>query len=298
MPEFNQEFNIEITDEKYYDLGYTNTHPVATYAQWKEALLATFHKIASTKSGAALLRSIRATGLWIEMQPLNRTSCNAHGNVLHLAFPGRIVGASIQLEPHVYMSGSKCFDAESMSDPQWNRGIFPEEVLFHELVHAYRRMQYTDGSAPLKGGLQRYDFVDEFFAVVLTNIYISDVTNRHSSGLRADHENGRPLEKELSGSYTFYRSSPQTLKLMDKLINENYLLCTQLAAVKAIFNPLKAYFENYHLVKFMSQSCLARQRERTVPNMHIPGPHFTRSATEIIGNLLKDDALRLLRHLH
>jgi hypothetical protein len=85
---------------------------------------------------------------------------------------------------------------------------------------------------------------------------------------------------------------------MDKLVNENYLLCTQLAGVKAIFNPLRAYFENYHLVKSMSQSCLARQRERTVPNLHIPGPHFASSAAEHLGNLLKDDALRFLSHLH
>ena len=62
--------------------------------------------------------------------------------------------------------------------------------MFHELIHAHRgalrlSLNPADGT-PLGGGLLRYHSEEEFLAVVLTNIYISDDTNRHLSGLRAD----------------------------------------------------------------------------------------------------------------
>ena len=300
MTDFYEPCNIQFIDEAVYDLGPPYPVRVAPYSKWKEAMLAALHKIGSTRSGTALFQSIKMTGMWIRARPLMYEACNANSTAdFESVFNngGRMIAATVRLEPHTYMSGSECFLQESMANSRWNHGKFPDEVLFHELVHACRTLQHITDNKALQGGLQRYDFDDEFFAIVLTNIYISDRTNRHSSGLRADHQNGRPLEKELSCSYTFYRSSPQTIKLMDRLANEMYLLCTRLAKVKAVFNPLAAYFENYHLAKAMSHSALAMQRERTVPKMKLPNTPDARSNAEIIGDILKDDVVRLLRYL-
>ena len=95
--------------------------------------------------------------------------------------------------------------------PETNRGLYPDEILFHELVHALRgtSAQYMS-LIPLSGGLKRYDSREEFIAVLATNIYISDPSNRSKTGLRRDHIQYTPLEKGSTGrsSSTGARATP------------------------------------------------------------------------------------------
>jgi Effector protein len=50
-------------------------------------------------------------------------------------------------------------------------GHQPDEVLHHELVHASRQMRGVMNEMPVNKG---YDDMEEYLAVVLTNIYLSD----------------------------------------------------------------------------------------------------------------------------
>jgi Effector protein len=50
-------------------------------------------------------------------------------------------------------------------------GYQPDEVLFHELVHASRQMRGVQDHMPVNKG---YDNLEEYHAEVLTNIYLSD----------------------------------------------------------------------------------------------------------------------------
>jgi hypothetical protein len=199
----------------------------------------------------------------------------------------------------MYMSGSECYKRRLKMNSK-PRAALPDEVLFHELIHAYRYLTVVDADDnPVHGGLKRYDLIGDVYAIVLTNIYISDASNRHSSGLRADHDHFRPLQRELSHSFTFYQSSPQALTLMDQLVKTNPFLARGLSRVKAGFNPLAAYFQNYRAVKALSQSPLSRMREFVIGRLPvisdpIPVPLPTvpeATPLEQAAKFLKDDVL-------
>ncbi len=298
MATFPEEYMIWVIDKQTDDMFKNPANHSFSFEDWRAAVLTALKKIASTQAGLALLQSIQSTARWVLVKPLNQAQCNAHGFGQNRWDPatGRSYMGVVAFEPQVYMSGSQCYQKSRGSDPRYNRGSFPDEVCFHELVHAYRGGFGVNSATPLGGGVTLYTDDEEFFAVVLTNIYISDVSNHLKSGLRADHTLKRPLEKELSGSFTFFQSSPQVLPLLDRLVNENYILCSKLAKVKASFNPLTAYFQNYKLAKAMSQSSLAKRRERIVPTLGLPlTPADTIAGT--IAKVLEVEALGILRHL-
>ena len=203
--QFYPQYNIAILEKEDYESKPWVGNHTAPYEQWKEAILAAFHKLTGTKAGKALLQAIQSTLNRVLVEPLWTSKCNASGLPARYIYSGHYIGAIVSLEPHRYKSGSE-----------------------------------------------------------LTNIYVSDVTNHHSSGLRADHADGRPLQDELSSSFTFYRSSPKVIKLMDQLVNESYLFCYNPAQVEAVFNPLAAYFKNWQLANSMSHSALAKPWKASV----------------------------------
>jgi len=303
MPDFTEQFLIDIADKKSlpsFNDPWDTSHASSSFEDWKEVTLAAFRKVASTASGLALLQAFQSTLKRTIVEPLNGSECNAHGSAVHEFVGPREYWAKVKFDPHTYMSGSECYRKRSGANPRYNHGALPDEVLFHELSHALRGILSPRHPDELTGGLKRYGSVEEFYAVVLTNIYISDATNGHSSGLRADHNHGFPLEKELSGSFTFYESSPQTFPLINQLVKENLDFCRKLAAIKASFNPLAAYFQNFHAIKAMSQSCLAKRREvliQKLPLPKLPQVPMTVPKPGTIAKILADEALAILNVL-
>jgi hypothetical protein len=251
---------------------------------WTEAILRNLQKIAASKAGTALLNSIQQAATWIMVEPTKFGECNAHG----FAAPKRIINGRafqglVQMDPNSYLQGSACYKIKDRATN--NRGFLPDEVLFHELIHAHRgslRLALTGGE-PLGGGLIRYTREEEFLAVVITNIYISDETNGVKSGLRRDHAGGYPLERELSTSLGFFQSSPQVLPLLKRFAEEQKALFLALAEVKADFNPFHAMRHHAAKVEALSKSKLAQQREITVPK--VPISHRTSPRPDVKGAL-------------
>src|SRR5262245_24897674 len=125
--------------------------------------------------------------------------------------------------------------------PAHRSGAQPDEVLFHEMVHAARQMR---GIAENKGVKHMYDTEEEFFAIVIANIYASELGL--SRDLRADHHgfehlsanqdtNGEFLPKKNEADYRY--------RLVEKLVKEEPGMCHRLQHVKAAFNPIRRYFE-------------------------------------------------------
>ena len=81
----------------------------------------------------------------------------------------------------------------------FSTGSLADEALFHELVHAFRMAsgKSTDAThAPFtRSGLSDCDNEEEFIAVLVTNIYISDPPNKPASTLRRDHHSFGVLER-------------------------------------------------------------------------------------------------------
>ena len=311
MPDFTDQFlygfaeksdtPFRVTDHNHDPWDYGTSDAAArispSYESWKEVTLAAFKKLASTTAGMALLQARQATQKWVLLMPPSLYSCNAFGASSHFFLGGHEYFAKLAFDPHAFMSGSACYQRNRLGDPRYNRGAFPDEVLFHEMVHNLRATTDKGREQDLGGGLKRYNTLEEFYAVLLTNIYISDATNRHSSGLRVDHVQHTSLEKELSGSFTFYQSSPQTVPLIDQLVNDHHDFCKKLSKVKASFNPLAAYFQNYHAIKAMSLSSLSRHREATIPRLPFPITQPADLPSGTLAKILADDALSVLNML-
>jgi hypothetical protein len=267
---FPEEYRLELNPPS--DIWtYGHVQPEA----WTKAVLEHLKKIEKSKAGFALLDYIQRCAIWIKVEATLFGECNAHGSLIPRTIDpikNRMYMGIVKFDPHSYEKGSACYRLKNRGKN--NRGLLPDEVLFHELLHAIRgalRLSLNN-SQTLQGGLSRYVMEEEFLAVVLTNIYISDPTNRSKSGLRRDWSGGRPLENGFSTSVRFFQSSTQVLPLLKKFQQQQEGLFKSLAEVEAAFNPLYAMVHYPAEVEAASRSKLAQHREISVPMMPVPKP--------------------------
>jgi hypothetical protein len=111
----------------------------------------------------------------------------------------------------------------------------PGETLLHEMLHGLRIMAGQGGN-PLPIGLQ-YDNMEEFYAILITNIYMSE---RGRKRLRKNHHTDSPLDPDASTSEGFLliKEHVQWLKW---LVDRSAVLLRRVADINAPFNPIRAY---------------------------------------------------------
>jgi len=122
----------------------------------------------------------------------------------------------------------------------------PHEVLFHELVHSFRRMSGKMRGWNLRGAgaLSGQGNIEEFIAIMVTNIFISDVTNKYKTGLREDWSSHSPLDPAKAASYRFFALGTKAFNLIATFCDDNPGFTKMLSKVRAHFNPIGAYYEN------------------------------------------------------
>jgi len=230
----------------------------------------TLDRIAGSDVGMVLLNAIRRSGRVIEISPWVGTSCNAtatSSNIRDATAAEEVVlkgGSSFEQlkEPSLLrdlldLPREPVMGTGTGSDGKVNfspsmfgygasgacspyagaPGASPSQVLFHELAHAYRYCIGKFHSRPTIGGSSTYTNVEEFFAVVLTNVLIADPT--YSGGnrtLRADHAGFAPLAPNLCTSRGFVSHIPNR-NMMRELVAGDPNLAKSLQGVKSSFNP-------------------------------------------------------------
>ena len=121
--------------------------------------------------------------------------------------------------------------------------------------------------APLvRGGLSNYEDEEEFIAVLVTNIYLTDPSNKSHSSLRRDHVSFKTLESDVAQSFTFFRSSVSTYRLVEKFCRENPAFTKNLAEVKASFNPITAFYKDPVQAWIYANSEAAETRDALGPD--------------------------------
>lgn len=95
----------------------------------------------------------------------------------------------------------------------------PDDVLFHELFHAYRAMKGLFEDIPTG---DTWDYTEEFFAITATNVYVSE--NGRGGSLRGDHNlqfhslgNNQSSWGDQTVGRNFYM---ENFKLVDQLCEE------------------------------------------------------------------------------
>ena len=194
-----------------------------------------------TKSGKTLLDGLnRLRGKVCRIIPV---PYDAPGQTM--ATPYSDVRCLIEYNPWTW----KARDMVLGIDPT-NRGSSADDVLFHELVHAFLQLAQIFRSVPRMDG---YHNREDFYAVLFTNIYVSEqnksLSPNHTKHLRGDHnlpfhtlDEGEPdVARAGDPSLQFYKK--YTFEIDDLFHSDSVAmthLAEKLATVPAAFNPLRS----------------------------------------------------------
>jgi len=216
----------------------------------------TLDEIARTFTGRALLNGFRTyPGRTTTILPLfNRldTATQAHGSDADGTFkgeqqfeasgpnagrplPGTLRGTGVGTDAFIFFRRQ---DWDGSDGP----GTLPDEVLFHEMVHALRMMGGKSCTrAPV--GLPQYQTEEEFFAILLANIHVSEKAQGEEVPLRADHihDPGKVNSTPLRNPGEFHKL-PVNIVLIQKLMSQLPVVTNFIANIdegRCLFNPIR-----------------------------------------------------------
>jgi hypothetical protein len=232
-----QQFGIEILPIWHDDLR----HDEAKYISDVRSALA---EILRSRTGQCLAASLRYHVTHLAAKPI--TIMPYEGNDFNAEEDTDVLGDS-----QTSLKSTVLFTAATLKGGCPNCGTaatLPHEILVHELVHSLRRVSGHPQKHMLakNSALEHYTTDEEFLAILVTNIFISDITNHHKTGLRNNHEGHLPLDPELVGSFRFFLLGTKAFNIIAKFCEENSGFTRMLAGVMARFNPVAAYYKNRH----------------------------------------------------
>lgn len=217
-------------------------------------------KIAQTQVGGCLLRSIRHHRRWVRIWPRDdrlllasevlgssyrdieeRESREFLNKLTGSKMFSSNVGAAVNFFPHMCKRNAATCKPDFLA----RNDFIPtaESVLLHELVHAFRRVsrKFNDSSGPhLSGVLAAYTAKEEFLAVLVENIFQSEVKGE----LRGAHLFHVRLRPEFSNSIDFYRQDPRVLQMIEAFCGENKGFTRAIAKIEVPFNPIAAFLND------------------------------------------------------
>jgi len=126
-------------------------------------------------------------------------------------------------------------------------GSSPDEILFHEMVHALRNARGINGATKelLPGSIFRsgkiYENEEEFIAILITNIYRSE---QQRPKLRMDHNGYSDLDTDTDETFLPDRDeSDYRYRLVHKLVAQDPRLVQELQLIPSKFNPIRRFFQ-------------------------------------------------------
>src|SRR5262249_43247724 len=141
--------------------------------------------------------------------------------------------------PATWRVGGMCTPSTNPTLMGAGIGAGADEILLHEFLHAYRKVRGTYNRAPFhKGPDKLYNDIEELWAILLTNIYISE---KGATKLRRAHAGFADLPAKWNTSVSFMRDSDFFSWIEFFWIRKSSLLTGIATSSPAAFNPFKAY---------------------------------------------------------
>jgi hypothetical protein len=160
----------------------------------------------------------------------NGGNCNAWANDATVFERGQ---ARVCFSPSTWTVGGMCVPTAT-----GGVGDKSDEILLHELLHAFRKVRGTYNRAPFhKTPDKLYDDVEELWAILITNIYMSE---KGSVKFRRDHAGFVELPAKWATSDSFMRD-PDFFNYLELFWIRESAVLGMIAAGPAAFNPVKAY---------------------------------------------------------
>ena len=215
-----------------------------------------------TVSGRILLNCIRRPSFPIEIRPHPTAECNAVGGAEQ-----KVAGAAwsgvVTYTPFAFSAHGSC----ALLPAGQTFGRLWDEILFHELVHVFRNATGRWNTAPaLSFGMRQYDDNEEFIAVLCSNIYVSDRSNRIKSGLRAGHADFSAMAPADAARFGLFMSSKAAFGLVKQFCTDNPIftkaLSDKLADVE--YNPIADYYRYPKLCEALSMIGDLKDRARMI----------------------------------
>lgn len=145
-------------------------------------------------------------------EPSQGVSITPHSSLMKGGGGG--VNVRVFYHPAAWSSHDQVKGFDTMLD-----NIQPDDVLFHELFHAYRCMKGIFEEIPTG---DTWDYTEEQMAIIATNVYVSEIGR--SSSLRGDHSLQFHSLKDNKGSFgdqtvgrNFYNDN---FKIVDQMARE------------------------------------------------------------------------------
>jgi hypothetical protein len=222
--------------------------------------------IAGPKSGEALFNEIMRTGKKIFILPFWKFGKTAYKNANDF-FPSKGPDATtlvvskpddrrrydVAIEFTASMWGPVTFDpvtniatgTSGFAGPSTE----PDEVLFHEMVHATRRMRGYDDHTEISAG---YENKEEFIAVTVTNVYLTEKAPQRLR-LRSGHEGfGRLADPDhfLDNTQHINISPRQLLRELFHSRQAQFMIeLGKIPPAKAPWNPFRIVGQELQLVQ-------------------------------------------------
>lgn len=194
------------------------------------------HRISLSATGRAIFTKILAHGKVLitpfTAEVSRRTqsgSCNSVTESVTLKPSHRI--ATVSFTPAIYRTNSPCARSH---------GREPDPVLLHELVHAGRKLGFDAKQVPLTGRLAPYDNEEEFFAILVENIYISESGRINNIGLRSGHSSTAKMDQI---DEAVFLSDPDVFNLVKKFCDQHTTIAPMIGKATGEFNPIRKYYE-------------------------------------------------------
>jgi hypothetical protein len=151
--------------------------------------------------------------------------CNAAADTVNA---GRV-----EIDPKNWMAGSLC-------NKDGSAGADADEVLLHEMLHAYRALAgHVRMDACQVAPDKQYDNIEEFWAIVVTNVYLSE---KGKTLLRQDHASFVPLKPAWRTSAGFL-TDPDLLKWSRALLRQEETLLKAIDDSLAATTPFNPFHE-------------------------------------------------------
>ena len=239
----------------------TGTKSYATPAQYEQAVLRLLHRIHHSHTGQAVFHEfVKRSNHLMKIIPLENVfnafagptdwlHATEKGQVERSGADGHVLldnngkpivgqgGGSDSVVSFTPLTFSKYCSQQKHGHKS---GAHPDEVLFHEMIHATRQMRGIFDPLPL-GFL--YDTEEEFYAILLANIYASE-TGR-AIDIRSDHHGFEHLTTDTNAKFLPKRdNNDYRYRLVAKLVHEEPKMAYELNKLKHTpFNPIRRYFE-------------------------------------------------------
>lgn len=223
---------------------------------YRFAVERTLQAIHFVDSGRLLLEAIRETGKWLWIEPYqgSRGTCNAETTNVDTVQGKRHFKAWIAFTPDTGDPKGPC--AESIKKGK-SRGLEPSELLHHELLHAFRYMTGFRLPITLSEGLKGFKNNEELYAVLATNVFMTDPTNVNKTGARKDWVTWEPIDPDMDDSLSFYASDAAAFNFVENFckdadkIHNKYT--QDLSGIRSKYNPITVYFKDRDKAQALSK---------------------------------------------